>query len=66
MEKTVNVNPNLLMLTTALLTGSPWRESQGDIDPGSLGAKVKTRLHVIMGAPFQPQGAHLPCHHFEQ
>ena len=54
------------MLTTALFTGSPWRKSQGDIDPGSLGAKVKTRLHVIMGAPFQPQGAHLPCHHFEQ
>ena len=66
-KKKVNVTPNLLMSTTALFTGSPWRKSQGDIDPGSLGAKVKTRLHVIMGAPFlRPQGAHLPHHHFEQ
>lgn len=65
-EKKVNVNPNLLMSTTAFFTGSPWCKSQGDIDPGSSGAQVKTRLHVIMGAPFQPQGAHLPRHHFEQ
>ena len=67
-KKTVNVNPNLLMSTTTLFTGSPCCKSQGDIDPGSSAqAQVKTRLHVIMGAPFlRPQGAHLPHHHFEQ
>ena len=38
-KKTVNVNPNLLMSTTTLFTGSPWCKSQGDIDPGSSGLR---------------------------
>ena len=37
-EKKVHVTPNQLMSTTALFMGSPWRKSQGDIDPGSSGA----------------------------
>ena len=37
-KKKVHVTPNQLMSTTALFMGSPWRKSQGDIDPGSSGA----------------------------